>query len=261
MWDAVYTSGTLADKPARAFLREAMSRDRSTFHRVGSFTRFLAARLPGVIHVHGAWEAFEELPVRGPWGKVIAVGSVASCVAIDSAPPRHVIKFWRRSLGDGIADLVLLAGELQEEYETVKRWYVDIPNLIPRTVHVILKAPMHGVPAVAAVQELVVEPATDLLRDHSDDGLIALLLRHDRLRTHFISFVASTRRAWDEEGRFLDMVGRDNVMLIDKEGEPQLRVADFGIWNLARQRRDGPARYARAEKVLLRLERITGQAS
>jgi DNA-binding NarL/FixJ family response regulator len=219
----------------------------------------LAAFLPGVLlgaRARGDWETFDELPIPGSRGKTLAVGSVASCVVVDSAAPRLVIKSWRYSLGCPVEQLVSLARELQHEYETVKRWYHDIPNLLPRTVHVVMKAPMHGLPAVAAIQELVVEPATDLLRDHSDEALVDLLRRHDALRSHVGAFAKGTRRAWDEEGRFLDMIGRDNVMLVETDSGPQLRIADFGIWDVERQRRDAPHRYSLAEQTLDRLERL-----
>lgn len=257
--DAVYTASSLPHKPTSAFLIDAFGRGSSMFHRVGALTRCLSAFIPRALvgaRARGDWETFEELPVSGTKGKTLAVGSVASCVVIDGPAPRLVIKSWRYSLGCPTEQLVSLARELQHEYETVKRWYHDIPNLLPRTVHVVLRAPMHRVPVVAAIQELVVEPSTDLLRAHSDEALVDLMSTHDTLRSQLRAFAAGTRRAWDEEGRFLDMIGRDNVMLVQTDSGPQLRVADFGIWDLEQQRRYAPHRYLRAEQARDRLERI-----
>jgi hypothetical protein len=251
--DAVCTASSLGHKPVSALLIDGFGRGSSMFQRVGALTRCLAACMPSAFvgaRARGDWERFEELPISGTMGKTLAVGSVASCIVVEGPAPRLVIKSWRYSLGCPTEQLVALARELQHEYETVKRWYHGIPNLLPRTVHVVLKAPMHRVPVVAS---------RDLLRDHSDEALVDLLSRHDSLRSHFKAFAAGTRRAWDEEGRFLDMIGRDNVMLVETDSGPQLCVADFGIWDLERQRRYAPYRYLRAEQVRDRLERIADQ--
>lgn len=248
----------LGDRPAGELLRAAVSPRSSTFHRVGAIARYLAGRSPFGVRIRGSWEIFDGLPIRGTWGRLLGIGSVASCVAVDSAPPRYVVKFWRRSLATGMPELIALARMLQDEYETVLRWYGDIiPDLLPRTVHVVLKAPMHGVPAAAAIQELVEGRVSDLLGDYSDPDLVLLLLRHDRLRADFIGFTERTRRAWDVERLFLDIVGPNNVMLVEVGCEPRMRVTDFGIWDLEQQRREAPRRYARAERALERLERVT----
>ena len=150
-----------------------------------------------------------------------------------------------------------VARELRDEQRTVLRWYADIPGLLAPTVYVLLKAPRHGLRAAAAIQEQVVEPAADLLGDHSDEELIDLLVCHDELRHAFIRFTERSRRAWDDERRCLDMVGRNNVLLVRTAAGPRLRVIDFGVWDVDRQLREAPWRYVRARQALERLERIT----
>lgn len=253
--DAFYTAPTREDRPAAEFLREALRRA-SNFERVGSLTRWLEAHAPGwVRRLRSAVERLEGIPFRleGAWP--LGYGTRSTCIRLGGDPPR-VLKFYRPSLGHDVAAIHRVARAERDSYETLGRWYAGIPHLLPHTIHLIIASPIRGAPAAAQIQELVDPDARDLLGDHSDEDLLALLRRHDAFRRHFRIFVEGTRRAWDEEGRFLDMVGRWNVLLIDGPEGPELRVADFGIWNLEYQRSIRPDLWERAAQAVARIERL-----
>lgn len=256
--DAVYMAPTRAPQPPRTFLRDALGGSSANFDRVGAFARYLSARAPRWMEgVQARLEKLDALPVGITNTRRLGYGTRSSCVILESSPPR-VLKFLRCSLGQGIDSIVELCRYERDEYETLQRWYAGIPRLFPPTIHLILHAPMRGLPAAAQIQDLIVGGHKDLLSGHSDDELVALLERHEALRAHFHLFVVRTRRVWDTEGRFLDMVGRDNVLVLETPRGPELRVADFGIWDLARQERVRPDLLARAVEALDRLERIDG---
>jgi hypothetical protein len=258
MLDAIYTASARANQPAGAFLRDALKPRASKFDRVGSFTRYLTARLPdGKAWVNRHLHRVDELPLRAPVLQPLGYGSRSSCVLLGGSPPR-VLKFLRSSLGHDAESLSRMSRLERDYYETLLRWYGDIPRLIPHTTHLVLHAPLRGVPVAAQVQELIFGKYRDL-QGHTDAELAERLERHDGLRHSFLRFVAATRRAWDEEGLSVDLAGVNNVVLLETPSGPELRIADLGIWHLAEQSRRRPRVYARGLRVLERLERIAGR--
>jgi len=209
--------------------------------------------------VHSLIHRADELPVRSGAVVPFAFGSEASCAVLEGTP--WVLKVYRFSLGQDVRTLVEMARRLECQYKRLSVWYELVPGFLPRTVHVVLRAPLGGVRAAARIQERVSDPARDLLMDFSDDDLVALACRYPRFGEHFQAFTAATRRAWDDEGRFLDMVGASNVLVIHRGPEPELRAIDFGIVDLEERRRTGPAYVRRATQVLERLERIAARAT
>lgn len=258
--DAVYMAPTRAERPPRELLRDALGGESAKFERVGAFAGYLTARAPRwMARLQRRLECPEALPIRGTRTRRLGYGTRSSCVILEGSPPR-VLKFIRCSLGCDLESMVEFCRYEREEYETLKRWYAGIPRLFPHTIHLVLQAPMLGLPAAGEIQDLVVGEHRDLLDHHSDDELVAILGRHAELRANFHRFVVGTRRAWDEEGRFLDMVGLNNVLLLETSGGPELRVPDFGIWDLERQKRVRPDLYERAREAMQRLERIDERA-
>lgn len=258
--DAVYTAPTREQQPPDDFLREALDGESSNFDRVGAIACYLSARAPRCMALlQRALERVDELPLRVTGTRPMAYGTVTSCVLLGGSPPR-VLKFLRGSLGRDLGSILRMSRTEREDYEALATWYRDIPRLLPPTIHVVLRSPMRGAPASAQIQELIVGDTSDLLNDHTDEQLIELLERHPELRRHFRSFVAATRAAWDREGRFLDMVGRNNLLLLPLPTGPELRLADFGIWDLEQKRRDRPDLYERAVATLERIERIDARA-
>jgi len=252
----VYTAPTRERQAPDEFLREAMDAGSSNFDRVGAIACYLSARAPRAMALlRRTLERVDELPLRVTRTRPLAYGTEASCVLLGGTPLR-VLKFLRGSLGRDLDSILHLSRVQREDYEALRSWYRDIPRLLPTTIHVVLKSPMRGAPAAAQIQDLIVGDTRDLLNDHDDDQLIDLLECHAELRTHFRSFVEATRAAWDRNGRFLDIVGRNNLLLLPLPTGPELRLADFGIWDLEQKRRDRPDLYERALETLARIERI-----
>ena len=188
----------------------------------------------------------------------LAFGKGSSCFVLEGAPPL-VLKVLRRSLGRDALTLTKLAKGLRDDYQTLERWYADVPGVFPPTTHLVLHSPLRGVGAAARIQPFVRGPTKDLLRDFTDEELVGLMSRTPGLRERIRSFAAATRRAWDEEDRFLDMIGDNNLMLVERSSGPDLCVVDLGIMALEEKRRRAPKIYAHAARIVERLERLAAR--
>lgn len=257
--DAVQTAQHRPTRSATALLVEACRRSTSRYDRVGALAQWAEVAAPSLMrrvrrHLH----CVERLSLRVEGVTPLAFGKGSSCFVLEGAPPL-VLKVLRRSLGRDALTLTKLAKELRDDYQTLERWYADVPGIFPPTTHLVLHSPLRGVGAAARVQPLVRGPTKDLLRDFTDVELASLLSRAPGLRERIRSFAAATRRAWDEEDRFLDMIGDNNLMLVERASGPDLCVVDLGIMALEEKRRRAPQVYAHAARIVERLERLAAR--
>jgi hypothetical protein len=139
---------------------------------------------------------------------------------------------------------------MRDDYETLARWYAAVPGLLPHTAHVVLHAPLRGAPAAARIQDFVTGSVRDLLCDLSRSELVDRMQRSPCLADYVRAFTQATRRAWEEEGRCLDLIGPKNVLLVEQIPAPELRVVDFGILDMAHARRRAPKMYDGTAKAL-----------
>ena len=257
--DAIHTAQHRPARSACALFVQAFRYSTSKYDRVGALAQWAEVTAPSLMRrVHRRLQRVDRLSLRCEALTSLAFGKGSSCFVVDSAPPL-VLKVLRRSLGKDPSTLAKLARGLRDDYQTLERWYADVPGLFPRTMHLVLHSPLRGVGAAARVQPFVRGPTRDLLREFTDAELASLMSRTPRLGERIRSFAAATRRAWDEEDRFLDMIGDDNVLLVEGPSGPDLCVIDFGIWDLKDKRRKAPKVYAEAARIVERLERLAGR--
>lgn len=228
----------------------------SNFERIGRWTRAAERTAPRVVRaLVGRLERLDRLPFRPAGLYALAYGTGSTCYALETKP-RCAVKVIRISLGHDVPMLLELGSKLQRDHALLATWYSDVPGLLAPTVILVLHGPLRGATAVARVQPFIEGRTSDLLADHTDEDLLERLAAHAGLRASFVAFARSTKRCFDGGTYILDMLGHENLMLVEDEAGPRLHVIDLGVTDLVEQRIERPAVYARIEAVVARLERL-----
>lgn len=231
----------------------------SNFERIGRWTRAAARRTPRVVEALQRY-ALDTAHSSFAGGALtpFAYGSGSTCF-LTSGPRPFVVKVIRESLGRELPALLALGRHVMRDQRTLAGWYAEVPGLLAPTTVMVLHGPLRGAAALARVQALVTAPTTDLLGDHSDDELLALFARHAALARSFLAFADATARAARDEGQALDLVGRENLMLVHHEAGPALHIIDFGLMGLEEQRRARPALHAELMALLARIDALAAR--
>jgi hypothetical protein len=188
--------------------------------------------------------------------ELLGFGGGASVFRCDTPAGARVLKIFRRSLGRPLPEQRAVAAHYADRYRTVARWYADVPGLVLPTAFLVLPGPFLGRPVAAAVQPLIEGIRLCFFAD-LDDAAALVRLRADRtLAAHFEVFTARTLEAYAKEGRCLDLVGRENLMLVEVAGRSRLAVADCGILEVARLEVEAPERARQLAERVARLESL-----
>lgn len=198
----------------------------------------------------GSVERPVELPVE-----LMAYGSGATVFLVPCPDARRVLKVYRRTLGRSPRALGRALHEYRRKYELATSWFGDI--VLPST-YVLLHAPLLGTPAVACIQTHVGE-RRDLLRDHTDEELLAQLRRRSALRSRFVAFARTTIERCAREGAVVDFFGEGNLVIAGAGDDARLVLLDYGVFDRgsvsAALERRIQAAVARLERLLAALER------
>lgn len=202
---------------------------------------------------------------RFPWLstdiKLIASGSGAAVFRLGGEYGDKVLRLYRRSLGKNSSGLLETARYYKRNYETVLSWYGSMPDLVlPMEFMVLEGLPLIG-PVAASLQPYICGNKHDLFEDYSDDELWSLLEANDHLRHQFIFFAKQTICQWSERKVCYDLLGRENVMLVNEAGNYRLYIVDVGLFKLDKVARKYPEKISQIEQRVNRLaalyERLT----
>lgn len=216
---------------------------------------------PAAVHRVSRWlERYEHLPVGASSASLLSYGTGVTVFLLrrddtGGAPPHLVLKVMRRSLGQRVHVLVDQMNEYRTRYRMVARWYDDCDLIVPLQF-LILRGPLLGLPAVAAVQPFVGGERWDLFDYGTDAQLVALFRAHPSLREQFCRFASRTAAMVAESSRCVDFVGRDNLLLVSSPVGPRLQLIDFGVLDLQRLAVHSPVLLARAMERLARVHRL-----
>lgn len=250
--DAVLTTPLRPPAP----LGEALRAGTAHYARVGALVGLLDRLRPGLAQaLSRALMRTGQLPLAHQQVELLGYGSGATAYLVEHEAGRAVLKVYRRSLGQPPIGLARIAQEFQTKYKTVAGWYNGRHDLVPPAVVLILAGPLAGLSAVALLQPYVAGPRRDLFLDFSDDELCALFGREPTLRDEFLAFAGRTLRVYRQEGRCVDFVGRENVVVVGDD-RPRLRVLDNGIFNLAALAESAPGTAALVTQRLSRLQQL-----
>jgi hypothetical protein len=76
---------------------------------------------------------------------------------------------------------------------------------------------------------------------------------HPDFAAQFLFFAEQTRRIYEQHDQCVDFLGRENLMVVKKDGRCRLLIIDNGIFNMSALKLTAPAVYGR---IMARLERL-----
>lgn len=255
-FDAVLTARVAAGGE-RSARRVTVSNYRLVHLAVSAATRHAPAAMQRVAR----WlERYEHLPLGTSAASLLSYGTGVTVfllrgVAGGASEPPLVLKVMRRSLGQRLHVLLAQMEEYRTRYRMVARWY-DGCDLIVPLQFLILRGPLLGLPAVAAVQPFIDGERWDLFDYGSDAQLVALFRTHPSLRDQFCRFASRTAAMVAETSRCVDFVGKDNLLLVNTPDGPRLQLIDFGVLDLHRIATHSPVLLDRAKERLARVHRL-----
>jgi hypothetical protein len=171
------------------------------------------------------------------------------------AGPR-VLKVFRRSLGRPLGEQRAVAAHYAGRHRTVSGWYAEVAGLVAPSAYLILPGPILGRPVAAVVQPFLAGRRRCFFGDLDSAEALGLLSADPALAQQFRGFGRVTLECWRRGERCLDLVGRENLMLVETEGRARLAIVDCGVFELPAVRREAPARYAALGERIAGLESL-----
>jgi len=194
--------------------------------------------------------ASSRLPFRTRGVRIIGCGTAVTVFLLTGATGegRLVLKVCRDTLGRRLDVLLADVGRRRATHRRVAGWYDEFTPLLP-TSFVIAHCPLRSLPAVACVQHYAGDPRRDLFEEMDERDLVNLASTVPRLGRQLVSFAACTAKAVEREGLCVDLLGRDNLVVVGGLTDARLVLVDHGLHDL----RGAGAKPAIVEKTASRL--------
>jgi hypothetical protein len=241
--------------PARALLGATRS-----FDRAGAAVNLLDRLVPGTaVALARRLTSAAPLALAASGIEPLDFGSGATVFRLSTPAGPRALKVFRRSLGRPLAEQREIAAYYAGRYRTVSSWYARVPGLVAPSAFLILPGPIGGHPVAAVVQPLLLGRKRCFFEDLDAAEALDLLSMDPILSEQFQVFAVKTLECWRKGERCLDLVGRENLMLLEAEGRARLAIVDCGVFELASVRRAAPDRYAALAERIGRLESLLGR--
>lgn len=257
--DAVMTADVAA-QPSTTSPRGHVSR----YRRVHDLAAAAKRRAPALMaFASRRLQRFADLPVPPSRVELLSFGSGSTVFLLHHHEPAGgasttVLKVLRRSLGRRTPVLLQQMQEYQARYRQVCAWYDGLALIVP-LYHLILNGPVLGLRCVAVLQPYVGGVTRDFFEHGSDEATLALVRRHPVLREQFCGFAERTLAVVRARGLLVDIVGRDNLLVVPGSDGPRLQLIDYGVLVLPQVQVHSPPLYAAACERIARLERLHQQ--
>ena len=195
---------------------------------------------------------------RFPWSVVdidlAAFGAGTAVFKVDWKRGNKALRISRRSLGKSLHGALEIARYYKKNYETVRSWYGGSAGLVLPMDFLVLYGLPSSNPVAASLQPYIHGQKQDPFNDFSDDEFIALLERNETLRKQFVYFARQTIGQWEGQESCFDLLGNQNLMLVNEEGNYRLWIADVGIFDFDVIAKKHPEK---REKIKQRMDRLT----
>jgi hypothetical protein len=254
--DAAVTAPARQRRPGAKPLRELL-RARRSFDRVAAAVNVVDRLLPGTAAALARHlTSSAPLALAATAIEALDFGSGGTVFRVETPAGPRALKVFRRSLGRPLVEQRAVAAYYADRYRTVSSWYARVPGLVARSEFLILPGPILGRPAAAVLQPFLEGRKRCFFEDLDAAAASELLARDPSLAECFRGFAVATLELWRKGARCLDLVGRENLMLVDGRSGPRLAIVDCGLFELPALRRDAPARYAALTERVGRLEAL-----
>lgn len=149
--------------------------------------------------------------------------------AKDDQLPSWILKVYRKQKGN-TQELAEFGKEKGAEYERIKKLYSVIPDLVPEESMIIAEDPKTQDGMLMIVREFVGNDISDVFLDLSEKELAEILRNDPELRDKFQKFCQITFFNEKQTGEVIDLLGRNNLSLIKKDGRSKLIILDPHIF-------------------------------
>ncbi len=172
--------------------------------------------------------------------------------------PSYVLKLDFNKPGDA-NDLHKFVKQNQEDYERIKDYYRDLPDLIPEEESLLLTGRKDRKPVVATVQKFIGTNLKDVFNDYTPEELRTVMANNPALHKDLAHFTELSLAWRVERSEAVDLVGEKNLVVAEQDGRLVLKFLDpHLISSLASDDRE---RNKDLEKALSYLENICSQVS
>jgi hypothetical protein len=234
-----------------------LRRRSSKYNRIVSFTNLVDQIVPGfTMQAARSLLRLKHVPIAGCQIKLLAYGTGTTVFLLQNDHDSQVLKVFRRSLGKPLSHIWELAKEFQEKYNTLVACFNDPDEVVVPSTFLVLHGPLLSVPSAAIIQPFISGKKLDLFLDFSIEEVIQLGKDDARLRRQLLDFSSRLFKAMEETDRCFDLVGRENLMMVETNGSFELKIVDIGIFDLHKIRRNTPARFNRLQSHLCHLQSI-----
>jgi hypothetical protein len=229
----------------------------SNSNRISSLVNLLDRFTPGLaLRLAAALMRTQHLPLAGYNVSLLAYGSGATVFMLDNGRERSVLKVFRRSLARPVDEVLEVAREFQKKHALLTGWFNDPYQIVIPSTFLVLHGPLMGAGAAAVLQPFVGGEKSDIFLDYSTEEAVHLLQSNPHLKAQWIDFTHRFLKSMEETNTCFDLVGRENLMLVEQAGKLSFNIADNGVFNIATIRTHAPALYTRLQAHCERLNQI-----
>jgi hypothetical protein len=258
--DAVLTA-SLRPRGGPGQLAWSVIRPRSSItNRISSMVNLLDYLSPGLAtRWGGALVRDRNFPLHGYQARLMAYGSGATVFLLENGQDQKVLKVFRRSLGRPAPDVWEVARQFQVKHDTLTRWFNDPFEIVVPSHFLVLHSPLMGAAAAAVLQPYIAGTRHDIFRDYTKAEAVQLLQSDPLLKAQWIDFSTRFLKSMEETDTCFDIVGRENLMLLEHDNRLCFKIVDNGLFDLAAIQAKSPAIYGRYQAHVEQLKQIMNE--
>ncbi len=119
-----------------------------------------------------------------------------------------------------------IAKQNNQDYEFVRQYYQDLPDLVPSELSFITTVQKNKQPIIATIQAFIGSDIRDVFNDFSHLELVKLLKKDNDLQQDFIKFVDLTLNLAEKQQKVIDLLGEKNLVIVENQGKYYLKFLD-----------------------------------
>ena len=142
-------------------------------------------------------------------------------------------------------ELAARASQIKKEYEEVRNWYANMPELIPQEDSLIMESPRNGKPAIITLQQYYGHEIKDIFELISQEKLSEIFEENPKLKEDLLNFLRITKKKEAETGSMVDLGGPKNLSLIKIGDEERLILLDPHLISHPNRTKEAVKKYQR----------------
>lgn len=256
--DAVMTAPLNPKKQRKELVKALLWKESSNYRRVASFFNLLDSVRPGLAEQSSnRLYRLDHFPITGYTVSLLGFGSGATAFLLENDRERKVLKVFRRTLGKPARDVMKITSEYRDKYNKNAGWFNGSFDVVIPSSYMLLHGPLMGAAAGAVIQPYIEGKILDLFQDFSDDEVVRMGRSDANFRLQLLDFSQRLLASYHEDGQCFDLVGRENLMVVENSEGLWLKIADNGVFDVPYIREQLPAVYLDLKEDIERLREIS----